>query len=367
MIARIRGYPIKIVLPENVSVERRQLLEIFGAEIILSPGRRGLQRRGAPGPAPWPTSTPSGRSSTSTATRPTPGPTTRPPAPRSGRRAPRSPTSWPASAPAARCWASGTLPQGARTPTIQVLAVEPPVGELVEGLRNLDDGYIPPVFEKWGGHDLLDGKRIVRPRESIEWTRRLATDVRHLRRASPPARRWPAPSRWPSRSTQGTIVFVVCDGGWKYLSTGAWTDDLDDVVERAAEDHLLLGRHPPGPRSAPARSSRADAQSRTPGACRGPVPCRRDARPIGMFDTGFGGLTVARALIDLLPAEDLVYVGDTGRYPYGSAAPRRGAGLRPRDQRVPRRPPRREAGRRGLQHRLRRRVSTSSAKPARSR
>src|SRR5438874_10374769 len=42
-----------------------------------------------------------------------------------------------------------------------------------------------------------------------------------------------------------------------------------------------------------------------------------DARPIGMFDSGFGGLTVARALIDLLPDEDLVYVGDTGRYPYG--------------------------------------------------
>src|SRR5258706_2293853 len=42
-----------------------------------------------------------------------------------------------------------------------------------------------------------------------------------------------------------------------------------------------------------------------------------DPRPIGMFDSGFGGLTVARAVIDLLPAEDLVYVGDTGRYPYG--------------------------------------------------
>ncbi|MFI5342566.1 MAG: glutamate racemase, partial [Candidatus Methylomirabilales bacterium] len=42
-----------------------------------------------------------------------------------------------------------------------------------------------------------------------------------------------------------------------------------------------------------------------------------DDRPIGMFDSGFGGLTVARAVIDLLPSEDLVYVGDTGRYPYG--------------------------------------------------
>src|ERR1044071_9301398 len=46
-------------------------------------------------------------------------------------------------------------------------------------------------------------------------------------------------------------------------------------------------------------------------------PRRVDDRPIGMFDSGFGGLTVARALLDLLPAEHLVYVGDTGRYPYG--------------------------------------------------
>ena len=45
--------------------------------------------------------------------------------------------------------------------------------------------------------------------------------------------------------------------------------------------------------------------------------CGEMARPIGMFDCGFGGLTVARAVIDLLPAEDLVYIGDTGRYPYG--------------------------------------------------
>ena len=63
-----------------------------------------------------------------------------------------------------------------QNPDVKVLAVEPPAGELVEGLRNLDDGYIPPVFEKWGGLELLDGKRIVRPRESLEWTRRLVAE-----------------------------------------------------------------------------------------------------------------------------------------------------------------------------------------------
>src|SRR4030095_11781303 len=60
-------------------------------------------------------------------------------------------------------------------PEVKIDASEPPAGERVEGLLSLDDGYIPPVFEKWGGVDLLDGKRIVRPRESIEGTRRLLT------------------------------------------------------------------------------------------------------------------------------------------------------------------------------------------------
>ncbi len=120
-----------------------------------------------------------------------------------------------------------------QNPDIKVIAVEPPLGERVEGLRNLDEGYIPPVFEKWGGLDLLDRKRVVRPRESIEWTRRLARRVRrvrrHLRRRG--AGRGGQGGR--ARSTTGTIVFIVCDGGWKYLSTGAYTDDLDEVAAMA--------------------------------------------------------------------------------------------------------------------------------------
>src|SRR3712207_2585561 len=60
-----------------------------------------------------------------------------------------------------------------RNPEIQVWAIEPPVGEMVDGLKNLDEGFIPPVFTDNDGFDLLDRKMIVRPRESIEWTRRL--------------------------------------------------------------------------------------------------------------------------------------------------------------------------------------------------
>ena len=119
-----------------------------------------------------------------------------------------------------------------RNPDIKVIAVEPPLGELVEGLRNLDEGYIPPVYEKWGGAELLDRKRVVRPRESIEQTRRLAEECGIFAGISSGAALAGA-CKVAGEIDSGTIVIVVCDGGWKYLSTGAWTDDIDVVVERA--------------------------------------------------------------------------------------------------------------------------------------
>jgi len=105
LIARVKGYHLKVVLATNVSIERRQLLEVWGAEIIESPGSEGSNGavRRAQGLA---ASIPSGRSSTSTPTPPTPGPTTRGPAPRSGGTVPRSPTSWPAWARRGRSSAS---------------------------------------------------------------------------------------------------------------------------------------------------------------------------------------------------------------------------------------------------------------------
>jgi cysteine synthase len=61
-----------------------------------------------------------------------------------------------------------------QNPDVAVWAVEPPAGEMVDGLRNLDDGYIPPIFTELGGPELLDRKTIVDPKQSILWTRRLA-------------------------------------------------------------------------------------------------------------------------------------------------------------------------------------------------
>jgi cysteine synthase B len=234
MIAQLKGYPIKIMLPENVSIERRQLLEIFGAEIILSPaseGSNGAVRRAQELAAEHP----DWFYPYQYANEANPRAHYEHTGPEIWRDCPEI-THF-----VAGLGTSGTL-MGVGTflkeqnPAVKVYAVEPPSGELVEGLRNLDDGYIPPVYEKWGGSALLDGKRIVRPRESIVWTRRLVTECGVFAGISSGAALAGAvkvAERLAEAGESATIVFIVCDGGWKYLSTGAWTDDLDEVVARA--------------------------------------------------------------------------------------------------------------------------------------
>jgi cysteine synthase len=228
-IARLKGYPITIVLPENVSIERRQLLEIYGADIISTPGGEGSNgavRRAqelADEHPDWAFLYQYANNAN-------------PQAHYDG----TGPEIW-ADVPdithfVAGLGTSGTL-MGVGTflkeqnPAIKVMAVEPPIGERVEGLRNLDEGYIPPVYDKWGGPELLDGKRIVRPRESIEWVRRLG-EVGVFAGISAGAALAGA-VKVAEKIDEGVIVFIVCDGGWKYMSTGAWTDPIDDVVERA--------------------------------------------------------------------------------------------------------------------------------------
>jgi cysteine synthase len=232
MIARIKGYPIKILMPENVSIERRQMLEVFGAEVILTPGAEGSNgavRRAvemADEHPEWVFLYQYANEANPRAHYETTGPEI-------WRDCPEI-THF-----VAGLGTSGTL-MGVGTylkeqnPDVRVMAVEPPLGELVEGLRNLDEGYIPPVYEKWGCPELLDGKRIVRPLESIEWTRRLVHECGIFAGISSGAALAGA-ARVAERIDKGTIVFIVCDGGWKYLSTGAYTDDLDEVAERASK------------------------------------------------------------------------------------------------------------------------------------
>ncbi len=228
-IARIKGYPITIVLPENVSVERRQLLGVFGAEIVSTPGGEGSNgavrraRAMAEEHPEWCFLYQYANDANPRAHYEGTGPEI-------WRDCPEI-THF-----VAGLGTSGTLMGVGRylkeqNPDIKVMAVEPPVGEAVEGLRNLDEGFIPPVYEMWHGTELLDGKRIVRPRESLEWTRRMA-DVGVFSGISAGAALAGA-ARVAERIDHGVIVYIVCDGGWKYLSTGAWTDDLDEVEERA--------------------------------------------------------------------------------------------------------------------------------------
>ena len=118
-----------------------------------------------------------------------------------------------------------------RNPEIQVWAVQPPAGEMVDGLKNLDEGFIPPVFTDNDGFDLLDRNKIVGPAKvssgPVAWPRSASSP------GSRPARSWRRRSSAPCEIDEGVIVTIVCDGGWKYLSTGVWTDDIDAVTERA--------------------------------------------------------------------------------------------------------------------------------------
>jgi [CysO sulfur-carrier protein]-thiocarboxylate-dependent cysteine synthase len=231
MICRLRGYHLKVVLPANVSPERRQLLVAWGAEIIESPGSEGSNgavRRAqalALDHPEWVFLYQYANPANPLAHYRTTGPEILADVPEITHFV-------------AGLGTSGTLMGVGRylkehRPDVQIWAVEPPSGEAVDGLRSLEDGYVPPVFTDNDGERLLDRKVIVRLRESIEWTRRL-TEVglfTGLSSGATMAGAVKCAQRIGDR--EATIVTMVSDDGWKYLSTGAWSDDIDDVVERA--------------------------------------------------------------------------------------------------------------------------------------
>jgi [CysO sulfur-carrier protein]-thiocarboxylate-dependent cysteine synthase len=233
LIAKLRGYPITIVMPDNTTAERRQLLELFGAEIISTPGAEGSNgavRRAqqlADDHPDWAFLYQYGNEANPQAHYDGTGPEIL------------------ADVPGVTHFVTGLGTSGTllgvgtylkeQKPDVKVFAVEPPAGEKVEGLRSLDDGYVPPVFEKWGGADLLDGKRIVRPRESVLWTRRLASECGIFAGVSTGAALAGAvkvAERLPD-GERAEIVIISADGGWKYLSTGIYTASLDDAAHIA--------------------------------------------------------------------------------------------------------------------------------------
>jgi len=226
LVAKLRGYRLRVVMPDNVSPERRQLLEIFGAEIVSSPGEEGsngairlAEKLAADDPALrmlFQYGNPANPLAHYEGT-----------GPEILRDCPEVDVF------VAGLGTSGTL-MGVgrylkeRKPSVQVVAVEPPSGELVQGLRSLEDGFVPPIFDP----GVLDRKLIVRPRESIEWVRRLLDECGVFAGISSGAAVAGAVKAAAQLDT-GTVVTLLPDAGWKYLSSGAWTDDLDVVAERA--------------------------------------------------------------------------------------------------------------------------------------
>ena len=232
LVCRVKGYHLKVVLPSNVSSERRQLLEVWGAEIIESPGGEGsngavrMARDIAADHAEWVFLYQYAN-----------------PANPRVHYEQTGPEIW-RDCPEVTHFVAGLGTSGTllgtgrylkeRNPSVQIWAVEPPAGEIVDGLRSLDDGFIPPIFDELGGAAMLDRKTVVRPRESVEWVRRLADSGVFAGLSSGAAMAGAARCavQLPP-GAQAAIVVVCADAGWKYLSSGAWTGDIDEVAERA--------------------------------------------------------------------------------------------------------------------------------------
>ncbi len=189
MISRIRGYHLKVVLPDNVSVERRQLLETWGAEIIDSPGAEGsngAMRRAkvmAEEHPEWWFPFQYGNPSNPKAHYEGTGPEI-------WRDVPEI-THF-----IAGLGTAGTLMGVGRflkeqNPDIQVWAIEPPAGEMVDGLKNIDEGFIPPVYEDNNGNELLNRRLIVRPASRSSGPAASPTSASSP--ASPRERSWPGP------------------------------------------------------------------------------------------------------------------------------------------------------------------------------
>jgi [CysO sulfur-carrier protein]-thiocarboxylate-dependent cysteine synthase len=233
LVCRLRGYHLKVVLPDNVSPERRQLLGVYGAEIIDSPGEEGsngavrMARSLAVDHPEWVFLYQYANPANPQTHYRTTGPEVLEDCPE-------------VTHFVAGLGTTGTL-IGVGTflkqhvDGVQVWAVEPPAGELVDGLRSLDDGYVPPVFTDAGGEALLDRRIVVRPRESIEWTRRLAEIGLFVGLSTGAAMAGAVKCAASlSEGEDASIVVLSADDGWKYLSSDAWGGDLDEVVERAS-------------------------------------------------------------------------------------------------------------------------------------
>jgi cysteine synthase len=232
MVCKLRGYRFTAVMPDNASAERVHLLRAFGADIIFSDGAKGTNGSVALAQElasedkyymPFQYGNEANLLAHYEGT---------------GKEIVED-------VPDIKAFVAGLGTGGTlmgvgkrlkeHDPSIRVVAAEPELGELVYGLRSLDDGYIPPLFDP----DMLDGKVKVRARESILWTRELLQREGIFAGISSGAVIWVA-QRIADRLAAddgGDVVCLLPDGGWKYLSTEAWTQEMD-IAESKVEEVL---------------------------------------------------------------------------------------------------------------------------------
>jgi len=222
MICSRKGYPLKVVMPDNVTEERTQLLRMYGAEIVDSPGEQGSN--GAVAMAldmaeadsayymPYQYGNPAN-----------------PLAHYNGTAIEILDELDEVTAFVAGLGTGGTLMGNGRRlkeedPDTMIVAAEPLQGELVQGLRSLDDGFIPPIIDL----SLLDRKIFVSNRDSVVWTKRLLEEEGLFVGVSSGAIASIA-VRVASEIEDGNVVFIVCDDGWKYLSSGVYSKPIEQL------------------------------------------------------------------------------------------------------------------------------------------
>ena len=229
MIAKVRGYKLVCVMPENTSVERRQLLEMWGAKIIYSPAAGGSNEAvrmakeiSAQNPE-WVFLYQYGNPANTLAHYQTTGPEIWEDLPEITHFV-------------AGLGTTGTL-MGAgkflreKNPEIAVIAAEPRYGEVVYGLRNLDAGFVPELYDA----SVLTRRFSVGAEDSVKRVKELLEVEGIFAGISTGAILHAAigvAGEFVAAGIGAEIVFIVCDAGWKYLSTGIYSNDGDaDVLE----------------------------------------------------------------------------------------------------------------------------------------
>jgi [CysO sulfur-carrier protein]-thiocarboxylate-dependent cysteine synthase len=227
LVARRKGYRLMVVLPDNASEERVRLLELYGAEIVFSPADAGtngaidVARRMAEDTRyfmPFQYGNPANvrahyRGTGAEIVRDLPG----------------------VSHFVAGLGTGGTLTGAGRRlkehdPSVTVVAAEPELGDLVYGLRSLEEGFVPPILDQ----SILDRKLLVSSDEALRWTRRLAEEEGILAGISSGAVLYVA-ARLAADLEEADVVALLADGGWKYLSTGAWAEDVTQAAKSVSE------------------------------------------------------------------------------------------------------------------------------------